>query len=151
MPVQSIEFWDKSKTFSWMLVLLNWRFPVNEKFLFNIYVELGQHRFGVILFHHLASIAFYITGTLRKIFSSWKNFKCFKYKICLISFSDCHAEIISRRCLCEFLYRQLELFSVNPVESIFMPRDDGRGYKLKVNIVCFFKRSFYTWTVAFYI
>jgi hypothetical protein len=46
---------------------------------------------------------------------------------------DCHAEIISRRCLCDFLYRQLEVLPVNPVESIFTARDDGRGYRLKVS------------------
>lgn len=48
------------------------------------------------------------------------------------SLNDCHAEIISRRCLCAFLYQQLEmLLSDQPGQSIFVPRDSGKGYKLK--------------------
>ena len=56
-------------------------------------------------------------------------------------FLDCHAEIISRRCLLEFLYRQLELFeNGNPAPSSIFESNvsnvDGtvNGYKLKVSL-----------------
>ena len=54
---------------------------------------------------------------------------------------DCHAEIISRRCLLEFLYKQLELFeNGNPAPSSIFESNvsdvDGtvNGYKLKVSL-----------------
>jgi double stranded RNA-specific editase B len=57
------------------------------------------------------------------------------------SLNDCHAEIISRRCLLEFLYKQLELFeNGNPAPSSIFESNvsnvDGtvNGYKLKENI-----------------
>ena len=56
-------------------------------------------------------------------------------------FLDCHAEIISRRCLLEFLYKQLELFeNGNPAPSSIFESNvsdvDGtvHGYKLKVSL-----------------
>lgn len=56
-------------------------------------------------------------------------------------FVDCHAEIISRRCLLEFLYKQLELFeNGNPAPSSIFESNvsnvDGtvNGYKLKVSL-----------------
>ncbi len=72
-----------------------------------------------------------------------------------MAFTDCHAEIVSRRCLVEFLYRQLEQMEghirregwPNPEVtsdgdpaatdnfSIFIPRLSGRGYKLKVSLL----------------
>ena len=45
---------------------------------------------------------------------------------------------MSRRCLCEFLYRQLELMAeadekkLPAEECIFQERPCGKGYKLKV-------------------
>ena len=49
--------------------------------------------------------------------------------------ADCHAEIVSRRCLVDFLYRHLELHledgDVNN-QSIFVKKSDGSGYNLKV-------------------
>ena len=53
--------------------------------------------------------------------------------------NDCHAEIISRRCLVDYLYRHLEkIAGVNPEgndeDAIFTPRPCGNGYKLKDNI-----------------
>ena len=52
--------------------------------------------------------------------------------------NDCHAEVIARRCLRRYLYTQLELHVANPAtsqskaaESIFEPRPDLAGYKLK--------------------
>ena len=48
--------------------------------------------------------------------------------------SDCHAEIVSRRCLLSFLYSQLENL-ITDHESIFQPRSQGqKGYKLKDGI-----------------
>ena len=54
---------------------------------------------------------------------------------------DCHAEIISRRCLLEFLYKQLELFeNGNPAPSSIFESNvsdvDGtvNGYRLKVSL-----------------
>ncbi len=64
-----------------------------------------------------------------------------------LSSLDCHAEIVSRRCLCEFLYQQLEiLVGGNQLQkdeekekhdslSIFESRPDGKGYRLKVRIL----------------
>ena len=56
-------------------------------------------------------------------------------------FLDCHAEIISRRCLLEFLYKQIELFeNGNPAPSSIFESNvstvDGtvNGYKLKVSL-----------------
>ena len=53
-----------------------------------------------------------------------KHYACF--------FSDCHAEIVSRRCLLSFFYSQLEKFanSENENENIFEPLESG-GYKLR--------------------
>ena len=52
--------------------------------------------------------------------------------------NDCHAEIISRRCLVDYLYRQLEKIAGINVEgnedTVFTPRPCGNGYKLKDNI-----------------
>ncbi|CAH1774043.1 unnamed protein product [Owenia fusiformis] len=52
-----------------------------------------------------------------------------------MSLNDCHAEILSGRCLRRFFYQQLEMH-VNPeqaAQSIFQPRPEG-GFKLKENI-----------------
>lgn len=47
--------------------------------------------------------------------------------------NDCHAEVIARRCLCDYFYKQLELMSEkNHQESIF--ECGKRGYKLKQGI-----------------
>ena len=50
--------------------------------------------------------------------------------------TDCHAEIVSRRCLLSFLYSQLEKISEDPsATSIFVSRQpDGGGYKLKPEV-----------------
>lgn len=52
------------------------------------------------------------------------------------SLNDTHAEIIARRCLCDFMYSQLEMHinSETSEQSIFVPRPDSRGYRLKENI-----------------
>merc|ERR1712223_1887000 len=51
------------------------------------------------------------------------------------SLNDCHAEIVSRRCLLSFLYSQLENLSENPSgSSIFVSRQSGGGYKLKPEV-----------------
>lgn len=58
-------------------------------------------------------------------------------RISIIIIIDCHAEIVSRRCLLEFLYKQIEKFeNGKPLpSSIFEPNiEQGmlKGYKLKV-------------------
>jgi len=51
------------------------------------------------------------------------------------SLNDCHAEIVSRRCLLSFLYSQLENLSEDPsASSIFVSRQSGAGYKLKPEV-----------------
>ncbi|XP_021930344.1 double-stranded RNA-specific editase Adar-like isoform X4 [Zootermopsis nevadensis] len=52
------------------------------------------------------------------------------------SLNDTHAEIIARRCLCDFIYAQLEMHmnSETSEQSIFVPRPNGKGYQLKDNI-----------------
>lgn len=47
--------------------------------------------------------------------------------------NDCHAEVIARRCLCEYLYNQLDLHIENKgAESILEPAK--KGFKLKQGI-----------------
>lgn len=53
-----------------------------------------------------------------------------------MSLNDCHAEVITRRCLRKFFYHQLELV-VEPSKahlSIFVMRPDGQGYRLRDNV-----------------
>ena len=63
---------------------------------------------------------------------------CRVYNI-VFMIADCHAEIISRRCLVEFLYKQIEKFKngyPSPL-SIFeakMEQGKRKGYRLKVTI-----------------
>ena len=59
--------------------------------------------------------------------------------ISLFTILDCHAEIVSRRCLLEFLYKQIEKFENGyPMSSsIFeakLENGEVKGYKLKVTI-----------------
>ncbi|KAJ9599945.1 hypothetical protein L9F63_009773, partial [Diploptera punctata] len=52
------------------------------------------------------------------------------------SLNDTHAEIIARRCLCDFIYSQLEMH-LNPEtaeQSIFVARPNSKGYQVKENI-----------------
>ncbi|XP_011858616.1 PREDICTED: double-stranded RNA-specific editase Adar-like [Vollenhovia emeryi] len=47
--------------------------------------------------------------------------------------NDCHAEVVARRCLCEYLYKQLELHTEDKgAESILEPAK--KGFKLKQGI-----------------
>ncbi|EFN83585.1 double-stranded RNA-specific editase Adar isoform X2 [Harpegnathos saltator] len=47
--------------------------------------------------------------------------------------NDCHAEVVARRCLCEYLYKQLELYTEgDSMESILEPAK--KGFKLKQGI-----------------
>jgi double stranded RNA-specific editase B len=47
--------------------------------------------------------------------------------------NDCHAEILARRCLLQFLYDQLRTLKINPSTSIFEAGSSGR-LKLKKDI-----------------
>lgn len=63
-----------------------------------------------------------------------------KLNIFHIFFADCHAEIVSRRCLLSYLYSQLEALLESGNESIFVPRSADSadsivgGYKLRPEI-----------------
>lgn len=47
--------------------------------------------------------------------------------------NDCHAEVIARRCLCEYLFKQLEYHTENrEAESVLEPA--RKGFKLKPGI-----------------
>lgn len=47
--------------------------------------------------------------------------------------NDCHAEVVARRCLCEYLYKQLEMHTEDmSAESILEPAK--KGFKLKQGI-----------------
>merc|ERR1719357_2060537 len=50
--------------------------------------------------------------------------------------NDCHAEIISRRCLMEFLYSQLEQVAMGDgdIDGTILIKAEGGGYKLKENL-----------------
>ncbi len=48
--------------------------------------------------------------------------------------NDCHAEILARRCLVEFLYDQLQTYKFSPPKSIFEAGASGR-LKLKKDIL----------------
>ena len=54
------------------------------------------------------------------------------------SVNDFHAEILTRRSMLRYLYSQLDLLATNNPDdaekSIFQPRDEGEGYKLKEGI-----------------
>ncbi|XP_065353126.1 double-stranded RNA-specific editase Adar isoform X2 [Cloeon dipterum] len=52
------------------------------------------------------------------------------------SLNDTHAEIVARRCLCDFLYTQLELHlkSGSASESILEVKPDGKGFRVKSHV-----------------
>nr|CAI5848907.1 unnamed protein product [Callosobruchus analis] len=51
------------------------------------------------------------------------------------SLNDMHAEILSRRCLMNYFYDQLEMLCTGDAAmSIFTKRPEGRGYKLKDDV-----------------
>ncbi|XP_017889629.1 double-stranded RNA-specific editase Adar [Ceratina calcarata] len=48
--------------------------------------------------------------------------------------NDCHAEVVARRCLCEYLYQQLELHTESRGEESILERANPKGFKLKPGI-----------------
>jgi len=53
-----------------------------------------------------------------------------------LSLNDCHAEVIARRCLRRFLFKQLclHLPGNDPTNSVFTPKESGQGFRLKDGI-----------------
>lgn len=47
--------------------------------------------------------------------------------------NDCHAEVLARRCLCRYLYQQIQQF-VTGAESVFVPSESGSGFSLKPGV-----------------
>lgn len=47
--------------------------------------------------------------------------------------NDCHAEVVARRCLCEYLYKQLELHTENRGDESIL-EESKQGFKLKQGI-----------------
>ncbi|XP_044580565.1 double-stranded RNA-specific editase Adar isoform X1 [Cotesia glomerata] len=48
--------------------------------------------------------------------------------------NDCHAEVVARRCLCEYLYQQLKLHTENRGEESILEEKNKKGFKLKQGI-----------------
>ncbi|XP_013792117.1 double-stranded RNA-specific editase 1-like [Limulus polyphemus] len=48
-----------------------------------------------------------------------------------VTLNDCHAEVIARRCLKDFLYRQLELVARGEIEKSVLEAKQGGGYRVK--------------------
>lgn len=48
--------------------------------------------------------------------------------------NDCHAEVIARRCLCEYLYKQLDICADNRIKDTILERGK-KGYKIKPGIL----------------
>lgn len=48
--------------------------------------------------------------------------------------NDCHAEVVARRCLCEYLYQQLKLHTDNRGDESILEEKNKKGFKLKPGI-----------------
>lgn len=48
-----------------------------------------------------------------------------------VTLNDCHAEVIARRCLKDFLYGQLELVARGEIEKTILEAKQGGGYRVK--------------------
>ncbi|XP_011496007.1 PREDICTED: double-stranded RNA-specific editase Adar isoform X2 [Ceratosolen solmsi marchali] len=103
---------------------------VNQKFL-----ELMQNKPQHARRKVLAGIV-QTNGTETELICIATGTKCVSGEHLSVSgraLNDCHAEVIARRCLCEYLYKQLELYIVNQEQSSIL-EVARKGYKLKQGI-----------------
>lgn len=84
----------------------------------------------------LAGVVMTSSGSAGKVLCVTTGTKCISGEYLSDSgtaLNDCHAEILARRCLCRFLYLQVQQFVVG-AESVFVPSDSGSGFALKSGV-----------------
>jgi len=84
----------------------------------------------------LAGVVMTSSATAGKVLCVTSGTKCISGEYLSDSgtaLNDCHAEVLARRCLCRFLYLQVQQFVLG-AESVFIPSDSGSGFALKPGV-----------------